>query len=167
MHSFRYSLTVRRSSAIFLLALSFLSCPHARASDEDAVRAVFNGESAAWARFDAKAVASFYALDATWQNPFGVRIHSSADLEKFLTRLFQRPGYRAQKEVDPPKITDIHFPAPTVAVVWGEEKNEGQIDDETGKPMLPRHSHYLEVLARTDSGWKITECIIMDELSRP
>ena len=66
-----------------------------------------------------------------------------------------------------PKITDIHFPSPTVAVVWSEEKSEGQIDDETGKPMLPRHSHYLEVLEKTDNGWKITECIIMDELNRP
>jgi hypothetical protein len=25
----------------------------------------------------------------------------------------------------------------------------------------------LEVLAKTDYGWKITECIIMDELNRP
>ena len=88
-------------------------------------------------------------------------------LERFLTNLFQRPGYRSQKEVEMPKITDIHFPSPTVAVVWSEEKSEGQIDDETGKPMLPRLSHYLEVLEKTDNGWKITECIIMDELNRP
>jgi uncharacterized protein (TIGR02246 family) len=156
--------SIRAALAILVLVLC---CSPAQASDEDAVRAVFNGEAAAWARFDAKAVASFYTPDATWQNPFGVRIHSSADLEKFLTRLFQRPGYRVQKEVDPPKITDIHFPAPTVAVVWGEEKSEGQIDDQSGKPMLPRHSHYLEVLVKRDTSWKVSECIIMDELQLP
>jgi uncharacterized protein (TIGR02246 family) len=152
--------------ALFALGIT-LCCPRARASDEDSVRAIVNGEAAAWTKFDAKAVASFYASDATWQNPFGVRFRTSADLEKFLTRLFQRPGYRSQKEVELPKITDVHFPSPTVAVVWSEEKSEGQIDDETHKPMLPRHSHYLEVLAKTDSGWKITECIIMDELPSP
>lgn len=155
------------TAALAILSLFFLLCPHARASEEDSVRAVVNNEAAAWAKFDPKAVASFYSPDATWQNPFGVRIHNSADLEKFLTFLFQRPGYRSQKEVEPPKITDVHFPSPTVAVVWSEEKSEGQIDDETRKPMPPRHSHYLEVLAKTDTGWKITECIIMDELARP
>lgn len=157
-----------QATTLALLAFALiLCCPQARASDEDSVRAVFNGEAAAWARFDAKGVASFYTPDATWQNPFGVRIHSSADLEKFLTHLFQRPGYRAQKEVELPKITDIHFPSPTVAVVWGEEKSEGQIDDQTHKPMLPRHSHYLEVLVKQNSGWKVSECIIMDELQHP
>jgi len=158
---------MRSITAALAILVLLLCCSTAQASDEDAVRAVFNGEAAAWARFDAKAVASFYTPDATWQNPFGVRFHNSADLEKFLTRLFQRPGYRAQKEVHPPKITDIHFPSPTVAVVWGEEKIEGQIDDQSGKPMLPRHSHYLEVMVKRDIGWKVSECIIMDELQLP
>jgi uncharacterized protein (TIGR02246 family) len=156
----------KHALGVFVFAC-FLCCPNAHASDENSVRAVVNGEAAAWAKFDSKAVASFYAPDATWQNPFGVRFHNTKDLERFLTNLFQRPGYRSQKEVEMPKITDIHFPSPTVAVVWSEEKSEGQIDDETGKPMLPRHSHYLEVLAKRDNGWKITECIIMDELNRP
>jgi uncharacterized protein (TIGR02246 family) len=139
----------------------------AQTPDEAAVRTVWEAEGAAWAKFDAKAVASLYTSDATWQNPFGVRLHSSADLEKFLNRLFQRPGYRAQKEVEPPRITDIHFPSPTVAVVWGEEKSAGQIDDSNGKPMLPRHSHYVEVMVKEGSGWKISECMIMDEVPRP
>jgi uncharacterized protein (TIGR02246 family) len=150
-----------------VVTLSICLSLKAQTSDEAAVRAVAEAESAAWAKFDARAVASLYASDATWQNPFGVRLHTSADLEKFLTRLFQRPGYRSQKEVELPKITDIHFPSPTVAVVWAEEKSEGQINDASGKPMLPRHSHYLEVLAKTNAGWKITECIIMDEIPLP
>jgi uncharacterized protein (TIGR02246 family) len=158
---------MRSIRATLTILVLVLCCTQARASEEDAVRSVVNGEAAAWLKFDPKAVASFYAPDATWQNPFGVRIHKSADLEMFLTRLFQRPGYRAQNEVELPKITDVHFPAPTVAVVWSEEKSEGQIDDQTGKPMLPRHFHYLEVLVKRDTSWKITECIIMDELNRP
>jgi len=33
--------------------------------------------------------------------------------------------------------------------------------------MLPRHSHYLEVMVKQETGWKISECIIMDELQLP
>jgi uncharacterized protein (TIGR02246 family) len=150
-----------------MLVLSIVLCAHAWASQEDSVRAAVNGEAAAWTKFDAKAVVSYYAPDATWQNPFGVRIHNSKDLERFLNSLFQRPGYRAQEGVALPKITDVHFPSPTVAVVWSEEQTQGQIDDDTGKPMLPRHSYYLEVLVKTDRGWKITECLIMDQIPLP
>jgi uncharacterized protein (TIGR02246 family) len=132
-------------------------------SDEEAVRGVMVQEIAAWARYDAKGVASLYTGDAIWQNPFGVRLRGGPELEKFLNRLFQRPGYRAAKETSEPKITDLRIPAPGVAVVWSEESSEGQIDDASGKPMLPRHSYYLEVLVKKEGAWKITDCIIMDE----
>jgi uncharacterized protein (TIGR02246 family) len=154
-----------KACLIFLIACSCArGGAQPAASAEDAVRSVWAQETDAWTRHDAKAIVSLYTSDAIWQNPFGVRIHGSANLEKFLNRLFQLPGYLAGKDTDAAKITDLRFPAPTVAVVWSEESSEGQVDDSTGKPMHPRHSYYLEVLIKTDAGWKISECLIMDEI---
>jgi uncharacterized protein (TIGR02246 family) len=137
------------------------------AGDEAAVRAAVQHEIDGWAKFDPAQVASCYTVDTIWQNPFGVRIHSRADLQKFLTRLFERPGYRSAKDTMAPRITDIRILSPTSAAVWSEEKSEGQIDDATGKPMKPRYSHYLEVLTKKDGVWLISDSIIMDEYPRP
>ncbi len=137
------------------------------AGDEAAVRALVLHEVDGWSKFDPAQVAACHTLDTTWQNPFGVRIHSRAALEKFLTNLFQRPGYRSAKETIAPRITDIHILSPTSAVVLSEEKSEGQIDDATGKPMKPRYSHTLEVLVKKDGAWLISDSIIMDEYPRP
>lgn len=149
------------------LAASAQSAPvPAPVGDEAAITAVFLREVDGWAKFDPAEVASCFTADTTWQNPFGVRIHSRAVLEKFLKNLFQRPGYRSAKETAPPRITDIHFLSPTSAAVWSEEKSEGQIDDATGKPMKPRYSHYLEVLTKKDGAWLISDSMIMDEYPR-
>ncbi len=135
--------------------------------EEAAVRAVVLKELDGWAKFDPAKVASCYSVDTTWQNPFGVRIHDRATLEKFLTNLFQRPGYRSAKDTSAPRITDIHILSPTSAAVWSEEKSAGQIEDSTGKPMAPRYSHYLEVLVKSEGAWLISDSIIMDEYPRP
>ena len=74
-------------------------------SDETAVRAAAQHETEGWTKFDAAQIASCYTVDTTWQNPFGVRIHSRATLEKFLTNLFARPGYRSAKDTAPARIT--------------------------------------------------------------
>jgi uncharacterized protein (TIGR02246 family) len=153
--------------AAIVLMVCATGAVRAQSGDEAAVRAVAAQETAAWGKFDPKAIASLYTEDAIWQNPFGVRLHGSAQLEQFLTRLFARPGYRSAKETDEAKITDVRFPSPTVAVVWSEESSQGQIDDDTGKPMAPRHSHYLEVVVKKAGVWKISECIIMDEIQHP
>jgi uncharacterized protein (TIGR02246 family) len=136
------------------------------AGDEAAVRAAVLRELDGWSKFDAAEVASCYTVDTTWQNPFGVRIHGRADLQKFLTRLFERPGYRSAKDTMAPKITDIHMLSPTSAAVWSEEKSEGQIDEATGKPMKPRYSHYLEVFIKRNGEWLVSDSIIMDEYPR-
>ena len=137
------------------------------ATDEDAVRAVALHETEGWSKFDPAIIASCYTVDTTWQNPFGVRIHSRADLQKFLTRLFQRPGYRSATETMSPRITDVHMLSATSAVVWLEEQSEGQIDDATGKPMKPRFSHTVEVFTKKDGVWLISDSMIMDEYPRP
>jgi uncharacterized protein (TIGR02246 family) len=147
------------------LAVSAQSTPVT--GDEAAVRAVIAKETDGWAKFDSAKVASCFTLDTTWQNPFGVRIHSRAALEKFLTDLFQRPTYRSAKDTTAAHITDIHMLSATSAVVWSEEKSEGQLDDATGKPMAPRYSHYLEVLTKKNGAWLISDSMIMDEYPRP
>jgi uncharacterized protein (TIGR02246 family) len=150
--------------AVLVLQLYSILIPPARASDESDVRAVMAREIEGWAKYDAKEVASVFASDAVWQNPFGVRLHGSKQLEKFLIDLFQRPGYRSAKDTSAPKILDVRFPSPNVAVVWSDESSQGQVDDATGKPMLPRHSYYLEVLVKKGGFWKISDSMIMDEL---
>jgi len=162
---------MRRALQTLVLTLTVALTPALSAqtssSDEAAVRAVIARELAAWASFDAHAIASCHAPNVTWQNPFGVRITSRDELEKFLTNLFKRPGYRSAKETSPPKVTDIHILLPTTAVVWSEEKSEGQIDDATHKPMAPRYSHYLEVLNKFNGNWLISDSMIMDEYPQP
>jgi uncharacterized protein (TIGR02246 family) len=131
-------------------------------SDEAAIRAVFAREQEGWDKFDPKQVVSTYTDDIIWQNPFGVRIHGKADMEKFLTDLLARPGYRAGKSTVPVKILDIHLTSPTTAVVWSDERIDGLINDFSGHPMDPRHSYYLEVFVKKDGLWKISDSIIMD-----
>jgi uncharacterized protein (TIGR02246 family) len=160
--------TMRVQSNLLPLALALpLYIGFARpalASDDSDVRAVVAREIEGWSKFDAREVASVYTSDAIWQNPFGVRLHGSSELEKFLDGLFQRPGYRSAKDTSAPKILDLRFPTPDVAIVWSDESSAGQIDDATGQPMHPRHSYYLEVLVRKNGVWKISDSLIMDEL---
>jgi len=153
--------------AVFSMGLAVSAQTGLGAADEEAVRAVALHETEGWSKFDAAQIASCYTVDTTWQNPFGVRIHSRADLQKFLTRLFQRPGYRSATETMSPRITDVHMLSATSAVVWLEEKSEGQIDDATGKPMKPRFSHTVEVFTKKDGVWLISDSMIMDEYPRP
>jgi len=133
----------------------------ARADDAADVRAVLKAEIDMFAAYDATQVPRIFAPDVVWQNPFGVRIRSSAELQRFLTRLFARPGYRSGKDVSSPVVTDVGFPRPGVAVAWGDEVSQGQI--EGGKPLGVRRSHYLDVLTKRDGAWRITDEMIMDE----
>ena len=92
----------------------------AKGADEAAIRAVAQRENDGYDEHDAAKVVSCFADDMIWQNPFGVRIKSKATLQKFLTNLFQRPGYLAAKDTTAPHITDIHMLSPRTAAVWIE-----------------------------------------------
>ena len=148
--------------SVAILSLSFHHAQAQQPSDEAAVRAVIARETEGWDKFDPKQVASVFSDDALWQNPFGVRLHGSAEIEKFLTNLMARPGYRAGKDTSPTKILDLRLTSPTTASVWSDESSQGQVNDASGKPMEPRHSYYLEVLVKKDGVWKITDALIMD-----
>ena len=151
-----------------ILAFAVLGCGapvvQAQSADEAAVRAVIDRETEGWAKFDSKEVASVFTEDVVWQNPFGVRIHGRADLEKFLTDLMARPGYRAGKDTSPTKILDLRLTSPTTAAVWSDEQSQGQTNDNSGHPMDARHSYYLEVLVKRDGVWKISDALIMDRI---
>jgi uncharacterized protein (TIGR02246 family) len=151
---------------ILLTAIIFaLAVPTAhtqQSTDEAAIRAVIARETEGWDRFDAKEVVSTYTDDVIWQNPFGVRIHGTADMEKFLTDLLARPGYRAGKSTTPAKILDLRLTSSTTAAVWSDERIDGLVNDFSGNPMQPRHSYYLRVLVKKDGVWKISDFLVMD-----
>jgi ketosteroid isomerase-like protein len=133
----------------------------AKADDLADVRTVLQTEIHLFAVYDASLCSSVYAPDVIWQNPFGVRLRSEAEVERFLTRLFQRPGYRSGKDTSAPVLTDVRLTGPESAVAWSEETSEGQIED--GKPLGLRKSHYLEVLRKRGGVWRVTDELIMDE----
>jgi uncharacterized protein (TIGR02246 family) len=149
---------VRLAAICLLLGLSQTVLAATR---EDEVRAVLARNAEGWDKFDADEIAGTYASDATWQNPFGVRLEGPQQIKAFLVRLFARPGFRVAKDTAPLTIQKISFLGSRAAVVWSEESSTGQT--ENGKPVGDRHSHYLQVLHRTPSGWRITDEMIMDE----
>ena len=133
-------LPIALSVAIFALALQ---TAHARQrTEEAAIRTVLARETEGWDKFDPKEVASTFTKDAIWQNPFGVRLHGSAEIETFLTDLMARPGFRAGKSTSPTKILDLRLTSSTTAAVWSDERIEGLVNDYSGNPMQPRHSYY-------------------------
>ena len=120
---------------MLLLVIAVQPVTHAQqAGDEAQIRAVLARETEGWDQFDAKKVASTFTADAVWQNPFGVRLHGAAEIEKFLTGLMSRPGYRAGKDTAPTTILDLRITSPTTAAVWSDERIEGLVNDVSGPP---------------------------------
>ena len=147
---------------IAILALALQTAYSQQSTDEAAIRTVLARETEGWDKFEPKTVASTFTQDAIWQNPFGVRLHGSAEIEKFLTDLMARPGFRAGKSTSPTKILDLRLTSPTTASVWSDERIDGLVNDNSGNPMQPRHSYYLKVLVKKDGVWKISDALIMD-----
>jgi uncharacterized protein (TIGR02246 family) len=148
--------------AVLIFAFAPLPAQSQQSNDEGAIRTVLAREAEGWDKFDAKEVVSTYTDDIIWQNPFGVRIHGRAEMEKFLTDLLARPGYRAGKSTVPTKILDLRLTSPTTAVVWSDEWIEGLVNDFSGHPMEPRHSYYLRVMVKKEGEWKTSDFLIMD-----
>lgn len=148
--------------SIAVLSLSLQIAQAQRSAEEAAIRSTLARETEGWDKLNAKEVASTFTEDAIWQNPFGVRLHGKGELEKFLTGLMARPGYRAGKDTSPTTILDLRLTSPTTAAVWSDERIEGLVNDNSGVPMPPRHSFYLKVLVKRDGVWKISDALIMD-----
>jgi ketosteroid isomerase-like protein len=156
----------RVAGGLAAAALSFGAASAARADDVAEVRAVVEMEGRLFETRDVTLATRVFAPDVIWQNPFGVRFHGEADLERFLTGLFKRPGYLAGKTTSRPVFTDIALLGPAAATAWEEDVSEGQIDDATGKPIGVRKSHVLYVLRKRDDVWRIVDEMIMDEHGR-
>ncbi|HLI76898.1 MAG TPA: SgcJ/EcaC family oxidoreductase [Acidobacteriaceae bacterium] len=150
----------------FALSVALLLAPYgvrAQGTTEDAaIRRVLARETDGWNSFNAKQVVSTFTDDAIWQNPFGVRIHGAKEMEKFLTDLLARPGYRAGTSTTPRTVLDVRLTSPTTAVAWSDERIQGLVNDLSGNPMPPRHSYYLEALVKKDGVWKISDAMVMD-----
>jgi uncharacterized protein (TIGR02246 family) len=146
----------------FSLAFAVLSGPRARADDRSDILAVLGRVEDGFSTYDAPKVASAYAADADWLNPFGVHLVGREQIQKFLIRLFAKAGYRSGKNTSQ-IVTEVQFVTPDVAIGHGFEQSAGQVDDETGRKMDPRKSHYLDVLAKRDGHWVIVSEMIMDE----
>jgi uncharacterized protein (TIGR02246 family) len=147
---------------VVILALTLQTAQAQTSTDEAAIRAVLAREAEGWGKYDPKEVLSTFTEDVIWQNPFGVRLHGKAEIEKFLNDLLARPGFRAGKSTSPIKILDLRLTSSTTAAVWSDERIEGLVNDFSGNPMQPRHSYYLEVLIKKDGVWKISDAMVMD-----
>ena len=159
-------ITVRNLATLIGLVLLAQSASFAAFANqqETEVRSLISRNIEGWLKFDPAEIASAYADDATWQSPSGVRITGPVR-QQFPKRLFARPGFRAAKDTSPPTIQQVRLLGPDTAAVWSEKSSVGQI--ENGKPLGPRHSHYLQVVYRTPRGWLITDDMIMDERGVP
>jgi uncharacterized protein (TIGR02246 family) len=145
-----------------MLLASILGIPLARADTKADVLAVMNKEEDGFNSYDAKMIANLFSTDADWWNPFGVHLAGRAEIESFLTKLFNRPGYRLGKNTSQ-IVYELKNLSDNVAVVHGYEESAGQVDDNTGKKMDPRKSHYLDVLVKREGKWLIVSEMIMDE----
>lgn len=133
-----------------------------RADDKTEVLTVLNKEELGYSSYDAKMVANLFSADADWWNPFGVHLVGRSEIERFLMKLFAKSGYRSGANTSN-IVFEVRLLEKDIAVAHGYEESAGQIDDDTGKKMAPRKSHYLEVLARRDGQWLIVSEMIMDE----
>jgi len=148
------------------LILGLIAAPFATGAKADEladVKAAILKADAVFDAHDAKLAASIYAPDVVWQNPFSVRFHSEAQLERFLTNLFKRPGYLAGHDIDKTVVTDVRLLGPDRVSAWTLETSTGQIDDHTGKPVGLRKSHTLDVLEKRSGVWWVVDELIMDE----
>jgi uncharacterized protein (TIGR02246 family) len=147
---------------MILLAFVAAAARLARADDTADILTVLNTEQKGYEVFDPKMASGMFSDDAVWINPFGVHLVGRQKLEHFLTGLFDRPGYRSGKDTS--KITfDVKFLVPDVAVSYGYLESKDQVDDDSGKKMAPRKSHYIEILKKQDGKWLIVSEMIMDE----
>ena len=89
---------------VVIVALTLQTAHSQQSTDEKAIRAVLARETEGWDKFDPKEVASTFTEDAIWQNPFGVRLHGNAEIEKFRTgystnfAVIQQQTYLAEAE---------------------------------------------------------------------
>ena len=129
-------------------------------ADHDAIGGIVARWDKGWKDFDARLAAQDYGDDADWINAFGGAQKGRAEIEKFLTNLFQRPGIRSRTST--PSTLTIRFVRPDVAVVSASRETQGQRTD-SGREYPTRKTHDLRVLVKEGGTWLILSHQVMDE----
>ena len=140
------------------------SATNAAAVDEAAVRAAVMQRIQGQRTRNAVLSASVFADDAVWINAFGVRRVGRAAIEQFLAGLYADAGDVERQVVDPPRIEEVMFVRPDVAVVRTFTRNQGQRLP-SGTVIAERRTHNTMTLTRERDGWKVRYEIVTDERS--
>jgi uncharacterized protein (TIGR02246 family) len=99
----------------------------------------------AFARGDAKAIASFWTEKGEYYEDSGVELHGRAAIEKAYTELFKlKPAGKLEME-----ILSIHFPSPDTAI------EDGILRLQYPGAELPTSTRYSALHVRLGDGWKV------------
>ena len=146
--------------AVFLGAIAIPCSPQTAKSsgeDEAPIRAVLARLEQAFEERDAKLYASNFAEDADWENAFGGREKSRANIEKRLAGVYQM-FQRANQTI---KEIRIRFITPDVAEADVDREIVGQTS-ESGKPLPPRKVRTTQVLKKENGKWRVVVFRVAD-----
>lgn len=138
---------------------------HGTVEEREAVEAILRELRQRAREGDAARAAALYADDADWMNAFGVRRRGRVEIEAWLRRLNESPGYRAG-QVTHSTPEEIQFLRPDLAVVHRYLEISGQ-RSAAGTELPVRRTHHLLVLSKESGRWVIACHYIMDERDRP
>ena len=129
--------------------------------DLAAIRAVVDHWQEMWSKLDASVLTEDYAVDADWQNAFGIKKKGSAAILAFMTTMVKRPNVQARHTTwDEPKI---RFLRPDVAVAYRDYRTTGHVTVD-GKQMPQRNTHSTWLLTKEAGKWHIASQVISDEV---
>lgn len=138
-------------AAMLALAVPAVAAGHSEA--EAAIEHVFQKFSDAWARGDAPARAALWAEDASLINPFGVKAHGRAAIEKVFEQ--ENAGF-ARGTTHTFSDFSFRFLTPAIAEVdtTGEIKGMRRQD---GSAMPPMTVHVFAIMAKGGGTWQIQD----------
>ena len=129
-------------------ALSF-AAPAKTMSAEDAIKAEFTEFNAAWAKGDAKKLASFWTEDGTIINPVGVEGKGRAEIEKVISTDMSTflKGAKAELKVD--KVYSIND-----STVFADCTHEmTNMHGPDGKAMPNMNAHVVALAVKQNDKW--------------
>jgi uncharacterized protein (TIGR02246 family) len=136
-----------------VLALAVPAMAAGPATDEAAIRQVFQEFSDAWAHGDAHARAALWAEDASLINPFGLKAHGRAAIEKLFEQ--ENAGF-AKGTTHTFSDFSFRFLTPTIVEVDTTGEIEGMKGTD-GAPMPPLKLHVFAIMAKTGGKWQMKD----------
>jgi uncharacterized protein (TIGR02246 family) len=138
---------VRTAAATFLVTLALVS--PAAAADTASLEAIEAEFAGAWAAHDAARMASFWAEDGDFMNPFGRFARGRAELEALFAEE-QRSVMRASTYHF--KLDSHRVLAPDVVVTDWTNEIRGMVAP-GGEPLPPFTHHVTTVFVKRDGRW--------------